>query len=46
MKSLVIVSAMLLATCAARAPQQPVLSSKGVEIPAYDTSEDIVAHLG
>ena len=46
MKVLMIVSALLLATCASVGTQRVVSATEGVELPAYDVSEDIVVHLG
>ena len=46
MKVLMIVSALLLATCASVGTQRVVSATEGVELPAYDVSEDIVVHVG
>lgn len=37
---------LLLSTCTAQAPQVPLQANDGLEIPAYDASEDIVVHIG
>lgn len=46
MKVLMIVSALLLATCTSVGTQRDVSAVEGLELPAYDASEDIVVHLG
>ena len=46
MKVLMIILALLLATCTGEGIQQTTSSVENVEIPAYDASEDIVVHLG
>lgn len=37
---------LLLSTCTAQVPQVPLQLNDGLEIPAYDASEDIVVHIG
>ena len=46
MKLLMIILSLLLATCTAQVPQQPVSAPTGVELPAYGEEEDVVVHLG
>lgn len=47
MKLLVIIMSLLLVTCTAQVPQQPLPAPvAGMELPAYGEEEDIVVHLG
>lgn len=46
MKLLMLILPLLLATCTAQVPQQPVSAPAGLELPAYGEEEDIVVHLG
>ncbi len=46
MKILMLIVMLLVSTCASVGTQQVVSAAKGVEMPAYDTTEDIVEHLG
>lgn len=46
MKVLMVILSLLVATCTAQVPQQPVSAPVGLELPAYGEEEDIVVHLG
>ena len=46
MKLLMVILSLLVATCTAQVPQQPVSAPAGVELPAYGEDEDIVVRIG
>ena len=46
MKLLMVILSLLVATCTAQVPQQPVSTPAGVELPAYGEDEDIVVRIG
>lgn len=46
MKVLMVILSLLVATCTAQVPQQPLSASAGLELPAYGEEEDIVVRTG